>query len=561
MRKLTLRAELILVTMAVLLPIAALSIWQGLASHKYTTALLDDRLIIGALAMAERERDELIIAERTLLILSQNEDVRAMTARCNDRLKPGLLANPGVLNIVRVDASGLVRCSIAPFEPGLSLANEAWWQAGIERRAFSVTAPMLGLIVKRQMLIGMLPVYTAQGENDGSISIGIDFNRLQSSIAGEATAGNERPGIVTLVQGQVVVATSKGVLPQFQPTLASRRVAEATSSDGTVWKYSAAPVFGRGLHAIYATPKQALAARATTLVWESLAIPILAMLLTGLVIWIAASRLIVNWLADLIKLAGQFAAGNYRGDADHYRTAPREIATLSTSLHAMAGAIEQRDAELQAALLAKTRMTLEIHHRVKNNLQLVSSLLHLQTRQIDDPAARASLDQTRARIGALAEIHRLLYEDSNESPDDAIRIGPLLGKLCTQLRVLHRHQDTITLDCQIQDHVVPIDAAIPLSLFAVEAITNAYRHAFPGSRKGIIAFSFTISGEQCQLRVTDNGVGFEQDGKATSMGSQLMSGFAEQLGGTYGVSSAAHTGTKVTLEFSTTRRQSEAEPE
>lgn len=561
MRGLTLRAALILVALVVLIPISALSVWQAVLNHNYTSELLNERLVIGALAMAERQRDEFIIAERTLLILSHNDDVRKMNLRCTEMLKPGLTPNSGVTNIVRTDAGGVVRCSIAPFKPGMSFAGEAWWQDGIERRAFSISAPLIGPIIKQEIVIGMLPIYSAQGKNDGAISIGIDFKHLQRSIANRMDLNNDRAGAIMLIQGQIVATSSKAMLPAFQPALANGRVAEATSRDGVVWRYSAAPVQDRGLHAIYAQPEHEIASWTTWLVWDNLAIPILAILCTALAIWIATKLLIVDWLASLTKLAGQFATGNYQGEAERYLSAPIEIAALSQSLHAMAGAIGHRDDELKGALHVKTQMTLEIHHRVKNNLQLVSSLLHLQMRRIGDPVAYASLDQARARISALAEIHRLLYEGGNDIEYGTVDVGRLLGQLCTQLHSLHRQEFNIELDYRFHDHVVAIDTAIPLSLFAVEAITNAYRYAFPDSRKGTIVLDYTVTDGKCRLRVADDGIGFDQDSVTLSMGSQLMSGFAHQLGGTFELTSDPGAGTEVILVFSTDRDPGAATPD
>jgi two-component sensor histidine kinase len=549
-RRVRLRAKLILVVMLALVPIGALSVWQGLANHKAMNALLDDQLVVGAMALAQRERDNFIVAERSLLILTQNQDVRTMGPGCTDGLKPGLLAGIGVLNIIRSDASGTVRCSIAPFDPGQSLADQQWWQDGIRREAFSVSAPTIGPIVKKPVLIAMLPIFTAAGENDGAVSISIDFKQLDRSMAGELADTGDNAEMVVLPMGQVVATNSEvSVLPQFKPDLPIGRVAEVTDADGVVWRYSAAPIFSSSLHAVHAKPNPRLLAQASSMVLDNLVIPILAIVFTSLAIWIATHRLVVHWLESLTRLTDKFAAGEYRGDPAYFEDAPSEIAALSQHLHTMAGAIEQRGNELGAALQAKTNMTLEIHHRVKNNLQLVSSLLHMQSRQLTDPTARLSLDQARSRIGALSEIHRILYEGSNDSEQGEVNLRPLLVQLCYQLRTLHRHLGNIELTSDIQDHLVPLDVAIPLSLFAVEAITNAFRHAYPGGNLGKIGLVCRVVENEIQLSVTDQGVGFVQNHRAESMGSQLMNAFAAQLGGTFVVASNVGSGSKVTLRF------------
>lgn len=546
-RQATLRAKLIWVVLLALVPIGALSIWQGLANRDAISERLDAQLVIGAMAMAERQRAAFTGAERSLLVLSQNEDVRAMSSRCRDGLLPAYSAKMGVLNIIRSDASGAVRCSVIAFAPGQSLADLQWWRDGIRRKAFSVSAPVLGPIVKQQSVIAMLPMFNAQGKDDGAVSMSINFNLLQSSLISTGGAFDKEAEMAVLARGQVVVRSSRAAMPDFKPGLAIGRVAEATGADGIVWRYAAARIYGDSLYSVYAKPKSELSSQATWAVLDKLVIPILTILLASLAIWIATNRLVVRWLESLIGLADKFALGEYRGDPAKFQAAPFEIAALSQSLHAMAGAIEQRDIALSEVLQAKTNLTLEIHHRVKNNLQLVSSLLHLQSRQLSDPAAQLALNQARARIGALAEIHRILYDDSDESTQGKVNLRHLLDQLCVQLRALHGHQTNIELICEFQDLMVPADIAIPLSLFAIEAITNAFHHAYPDQSQGTIRFACQADHEAFQLTVTDHGVGFDPDRLTDSMGAQLMGAFASQLGGKMTVVSTAGAGSVVSL--------------
>jgi len=128
-------------------------------------------------------------------------------------------------------------------------------------------------------------------------------------------------------------------------------------------------------------------------------------------------------------------------------------------------------------------------------------------------------------------------------------LRPLLGQLCYQLRVLHRHPGHIELTSDVQDHMVPLDVAIPLSLFVVEAITNAFRHAYPDGHQGKIGLACRVVENELQLSVTDEGVGFSQDRQLESMGSQLMNAFAAQLGGTIVITSNVGSGSQVMLKF------------
>jgi two-component sensor histidine kinase len=543
-----LRSGLILVVIATLLPIGTLSVVQALASLDYSRTLIGNQLIASALATAGRERDPLIIAHHTLVTLSDNDAVRTMGPGCPEGLKAGLRGNPALANFARSDANGQARCSVLPFKAPLSFSKEDWWQRGISQKSFSISAPLFGPIAKKNVLIGMLPITKADGTSDGAITVAIDLAWLQKSLA-TASKAQAATIAVTDANGQIILLNGDARLPKLTTRPAVGKTAEAASQDGTIWMYSAAPLYDDALYIVYAEPRAVVMATALAQVKINLILPILAILFASIALWWGTNKLVIRWLDSLRHLATQFAGGNFRGDASGYSKAPSEIVQLSDEMHNMARTIETRNDDLQHALDAKTTLTLEIHHRVKNNLQIVSSLLNLQARRIEDPAARAALSQTRARIGALAQIHRLLYEDSNSDSEGVVDVGRLLTDLCVQLRALHKHQANIILTCDAVHCSLPVDNAVPISLFAVEAITNGFCHAFDDGREGTIALSFVVTGDRALLVISDNGTGYAADDSPQSMGNQLMEAFAQQLDAELSVESVVGRGTAVRLAY------------
>ena len=548
MRPFTLRSGLIIVVVAALLPIGTLSVVQALGSLDYSRRLIGNQLIASALATAGRERDPIVIAQHTLVTLSENDAVRSMGPGCRDGLRAGLLGNPSLTNFARSDATGEARCSVLPFKAPLSFAQDDWWKRGIALKQFSVSAPVVGEISRRHILIGMLPISNTDGTNDGAITVGINMNWLQKSLA-QASKSEAATIAITDAAGKIILLNGTARLPPLKTAPAIGQIAEAASEDGTIWMYSAAPLYDDALYVIYAEPRAIVMKTALAQVKVGLILPILAILLASFALWLGANFMVVRWLASLGRLTAQFAGGDYRGDPDSYIGAPREIGQLSAELHAMARTIESRSSDLESALTAKTMLTLEIHHRVKNNLQIVSSLLNLQARRIDDPAARAALNQTRARIGALAQIHRLLYEDRNDSDHGDVDIGRLMTDLCTQLRMLHRHQVNVDLICKADSCVLPVDNAVPLSLFAVEAVTNGICHGFPEGHRGTVELFFGVENGQALLRVSDDGIGYDAQQGRTSMGHELMQAFADQLHGVLDIESKVGVGTRVSLRY------------
>ena len=124
-----------------------------------------------------------------------------------------------------------------------------------------------------------------------------------------------------------------------------------------------------------------------------------------------------------------------------------------------------------------------------------------------------------------------------------------MTQLCGQLRSLHLHQSGVKLLCVVDSHLLTVDTAVPLSLFAVEAVTNSYRHGFPDNRVGTIVLSFSVQGAEGRMQIEDDGIGFDPSNAFTSMGHQLMSAFSHQLGGTLDMKSADSGGTMVTLTY------------
>jgi two-component sensor histidine kinase len=548
MRPVTLRNGLVIIVVAALLPIGTLSVVQSLSTLRYTRTLVGDGLVKSALATAARERDSLVISKQIMRTLSENEAVREGGPKCREALKTGLADSPALLNLARSDAAGHVQCSVLPFDPSTSFATEGWWRRGIKMREFTVSSPVIGKISKKRILIGMQPITRASGINDGAVTVAIDASWLERSLTQSEMSQNEAVAIVN-GHGTAVLTSEPKPLPRFDLKAGNAKVAEAVASDGVAWMYAVAPLYDRELFVVYAQPTEHLMATSLKQVRISLILPIAALLIAYLAIWFGTDRLVLRWLESLRALAAQFAQGNYTVDADQYERAPRELGLLSADLHSMARAIETHDHALQAALDAKTALTHDIHHRVKNNLQIVSSLLNLQAGKISDPAAREALNQTRARIGALAQIHRLLYEESHDSDHGNVNIASLLNALCSQMRTLHREQSDVHLCCEAASQTVPINNVVPLTLLAVEAVTNAYRHAFPAGQNGAITLYFDVAENQATMSVRDDGIGFDPTQDTASMGRQLMDAFAEQLGGSLQITSAPSTGTVVKLIY------------
>ncbi len=194
---------------------------------------------------------------------------------------------------------------------------------------------------------------------------------------------------------------------------------------------------------------------------------------------------------------------------------------------------ERKNAEqkIKASLEEKELLLRELHHRVKNNLQIVSSLLSLQSHSLDDEKMLELLSASKSRIDSMALIHEQLYA----SPDfENIDLSVYVRNLCRYIRdYANIDPNSIKMNLKIDSIIKNINFAIPFSLIINELISNAYKHAFPDNRTGEINLSIKrIKKDKMILTVNDNGIGIPTDidiDTSQSMGMQLISALAQQL--------------------------------
>ena len=175
-------------------------------------------------------------------------------------------------------------------------------------------------------------------------------------------------------------------------------------------------------------------------------------------------------------------------------------------------------------------LLVEINHRVKNNLQIVTSMLSLQAEYVADPSAFNALKSGQDRIKSMALIHQYIYQDDNLI---SIPVRSYFEKLVQSLFDSYEiSPDRIVYRLDIQDIRLDIDTLIPIGLIVNELVSNALRHAFPASREGHITIVFKEESENLRLLISDNGIGLDSKGGALhdgSFGFKLIHAFREQL--------------------------------
>ncbi|MEO0403432.1 MAG: sensor histidine kinase, partial [Bacteroidota bacterium] len=187
---------------------------------------------------------------------------------------------------------------------------------------------------------------------------------------------------------------------------------------------------------------------------------------------------------------------------------------------------------------------------VKNNLQVITSLLSLQSREIEDPVALDAVKSSQNRVRSMAMIHQNLYkEDSLNS----VNASGYLKNICDSVLKSYKvGEKDITLSVECDEVELDIDTTIPLGLILNELITNALKYAFVEQESGIISVSLKSHENDLILKVKDNGIGIEEDHykKGTSIGLKLIEAFAKKLKATWKV--IKNNGTEITFRFNQT---------
>jgi two-component sensor histidine kinase len=198
---------------------------------------------------------------------------------------------------------------------------------------------------------------------------------------------------------------------------------------------------------------------------------------------------------------------------------------------------EQRlkaDQALVTSLAEKEALLKEVHHRVKNNMQVIVSLLRLESQRMNVPAVKGVLGDLQNRILAMSLLHEALYKSNNFSRVD---LATYLRQLSNQLGRAIGRSEAVRFELDLAPAVIDLDQAVPCGLILNELISNSLKHAFPEGRAGVIRVLLESgTGGELRLRVSDNGIGLPPDietKRARSLGLQLVSDLARQLGGKF----------------------------
>lgn len=260
----------------------------------------------------------------------------------------------------------------------------------------------------------------------------------------------------------------------------------------------------------------------------------------------------IDWLGVPLKIDSQtigvLVVQSYT-EGVRFGEEEKEILKFVSDQIAMTVHRKKTEAQIRASLEEKDVLLKEIHHRVKNNMQVISSLLNLQSRHINDPNVLEMFKESQRRIRSMALIHERLYQSSDLS---RIEFSQYLLNLATHLfQSCKVDSNRIRLTMDAEEVFLNINTAIPCGLIVNELVSNALKHGFPDGRSGEVAVELhNIEGDGYMLRVRDDGVGFPEglDFRRTeTLGMQIIVTLVSQIEGRLELQRQG--GTTFTLEF------------
>ncbi|MEO3473594.1 sensor histidine kinase [Roseomonas sp. CAU 1739] len=460
-----------------------------------------------------------------------------------------------------LDGHGTLLCSGLPAPRGGDYASLDYVRDIQASRQFVVGQFTIGMISERAVLPGAAPILDAEGRLRAIVggSLYLDFF-LRGDRA--PTLSGEHDVWLLDADGSMLPLGSARARSLPPPADLARMLASPEMSllgnarDGTLHAWSIVTL-DPGLRLLAGVAMQQMQQAAWSVFAQRLLELSLFLAACVFAILVGVELGVSRPLRRLAARVRDWAPGR-AFEPDPHAHGPREVRDLDRALLAAAGALQDREAALTSALHQRDLLMAEIHHRVKNNLQVVASLLSLQADRLRSQAAKVEFAVARDRVQALATLHRHLYLHQTF---ERISLRPFLEELSRQLgdALGAGPESGVDIEIDAKDVEMGSDQAISLALLLTEAVSNAMRHGFPDGRRGRIAISLHVEDDSAHLVVEDNGIGMrntQPSDDGDGLGMRLIEGFASHLGGIAEISGDG--GTRISVRFPL--QHSETEP-
>lgn len=304
----------------------------------------------------------------------------------------------------------------------------------------------------------------------------------------------------------------------------------AANQNGDARHYAVQPLVPHAVYAVTVWPASTPFLNPPILNRIAALLPIIMWAATLVVAFWALNRLAIRHIRKLGRQMRRFALNRNLPRTTLGAGVPTELIEMEAAFINMGESILRDEATLEDSLREKNILLKEVHHRVKNNLQLISSIMNMQIRQAKSQDVGRVLGRLQERILSLATVHKNLYQNDNlASVDAAVLLREVVGQL---LSVGLAPGSNVKVTQDYASIIVDADDAAPLTLLVSEAVTNALKHVLQqGDGEAALSVLLTLEEENTAKLTVTNTTGAEPDQEGTGLGSRLIEAFARQLNG------------------------------
>lgn len=534
----------------VLLPLTLISMFKSVAvidesRARSEAALMGEtmRAASGELRLIQRAQGAATVLANGILPLVGDD------AACARQLQQLLAEETQYSLIAYVPVSGISSCNSEA--KTYDFAEDPLFIESSKLRTTSFAVKSKGLVSGTSVLIVTHPVFDAAGDYIGLVSVSLPHSGLRRAADSSAPEETRPLTMITYdASGTVLTASRRmeelGLAIPKDRALAALVGERALSFSGLSMAeqprvFSVVPLVPGELYALGSWPPEDTSAAEGVMASVPILFPALMWIASVVVAWMAVEHLVIRHIRKLRQSLRSFAGGNRLvGDID-VRRAPVEIRDMAEAYVQMTDTILHDEAEMEDMVHQKEVLLREVHHRVKNNLQLIASIMNMQMRRTRSDEARTIVRGLQDRVMSLATIHRELYQTVGLSD---IHADELLSTIVRQITNLAERPDRRFTQ---RNELAPIrltpDQAVPLALLVAEAVTNALKYArpAPGEAQPALWVRLAMVGEtRAEIVIgnsTDEDAARQQTeseaiaAQGTGLGTQLITAFALQLGG------------------------------
>ncbi len=533
----SLRARLLFLLSFTLLPIAAIALANAYIGYQhYRTQIVTS--VVGEGEQVLRREEAIINRAKNLLGAIAVLSPDTAQAQCGENLARLLSQYSDFTNIAMLAPDGALQCVAQGSQGAVAAPFPAWFQSVLNGQSFAISAADPGLGAEPS-IAAAAPLFDAGNNVRHVLVVMIKLSALEQPMRdislpeGGAMVVLDHKGNA-LVQRSNQVPTENWLPTGFldkQPSSTASGIFEGYGNDGIERRYVLVPLAGE-MFAVYGMPTASIGDPAHFLLYSNIGSALLMWLAALAITAFAIGYFVTRPLLRIRRGMAAYTAGDTRSRILDVDDLPGEVQLLAATFNDMADTIAARDDALREAVSYQKALTREVHHRVRNNLQIINSLMNLQSWRAETPSEVATFTEVQRRVTALGLVHGAIYQGDDMR---SVRLKALLTDLCAATEQAMGDIDPLPLfEADADELSASADIAVPLAFLITEIIGEATLRRNGSPIPGHIRIEIRKAGTGGILIVQADKRLFEPaqgEAPARRNGLNLLAGLVRQLGG------------------------------